>query len=194
MAVNLAEPGRLKPVAGVTLAAAAANVKRSIASADESSEGVDSSVARDDLALIVLAEDSTVAGVFTQSGFAAPPVQLCRENLAVAKGNRTFMVNSGNANAATGERGMNDAITLATSVAEKLGVEPAEVLPFSTGVIGEFLPVERMIKGFGLCADSLRPDNWLQAARAIMTTDTLPKAVSKEIQMGSGSVTIREPA
>jgi len=184
MAVNLAEPGELLSVAGVTLAAASAEVKRSAA------PGAGEAALRDDLALIVLAEGSTVAGVFTQSGFAAPPVRLCRENLAAGHGNRVFMVNSGNANAATGERGMADAKALASLVAGAVGVEPVEVLPFSTGVIGEFLPCERMSKGFELCAQNLQADNWLAAAKAIMTTDTLPKAVSKTIQLNGDVVTI----
>jgi len=180
MAVNLAPPAELLPVPGVTLAAASAEVKRSASPATNTN--TEAAAARDDLALIVLAEGSTVAGVFTQSGFAAPPVQLCRENLAAGHGNRVFMVNSGNANAATGERGMADAKSLANVVAGAVGIEPAEVLPFSTGVIGEFLPCDRMAKGFEWCAQNLRADGWLAAAKAIMTTDTLPKAVSKRIQ------------
>ncbi len=184
MAVNLPEPGKLLPVAGVTLAAASAEVKSS------TEPGVGGIPPRDDLALIVLAEGTTVAGVFTQSGFAAPPVQLCREHLALGQGNRVFMMNSGNANAATGERGRADAQTLASVVASAVGVQPTEVLPFSTGVIGEFLPRERMSKGFELCAQNLHADNWLAAAKAIMTTDTVPKAVSKEVQVAGHTVTI----
>lgn len=195
MAVNLAEPGKLLPVAGVALAAAGCGVKRSAAPADEGvnegvNEGATAVPTRDDLALIVLVEGSTVAGVFTQSGFAAPPVQLCREHLAAEQGNRVFMINSGNANAATGDRGIADAKQLSVSVANALGVQPAEVLPFSTGVIGEFLPVERMARGFEICTQNLHADNWLAAARAIMTTDTVPKAVSKAVDVGGQTVTI----
>lgn len=188
MPVNLAEPGELLPVSGVTLAAGAAQVKP--AAPDSGTEETPERTLRDDLAVIALAENSTVAGVFTQSGFAAPPVQLCRANLAAGAGNRAFIVNSGNANAATGERGMTDAKELAVDVAQRLGVDASEVLSFSTGVIGEFLPVERMKASFATCTNNLRSDNWLAAARAIMTTDTLPKAVSKRVLVNGAEVTI----
>ncbi len=189
MAVNLAEPGELFPVAGVTLAAAAAQVKPS---ASDSETYTDAAMRpeRDDLALIVLDEHASVAGVFTQSGFAAPPVQLCRKHLAAGAGNRAFIINSGNANAATGERGMRDAKSLCMTAARVLDIDATEVLPFSTGVIGEFLPVERMSEGFAGCVKNLQADNWLVAARAIMTTDTLPKAFSKKIQVAGATVTI----
>lgn len=190
MAVNLDEPGELLPVSGVTLAAASAQVKRSIAAEQDVTRDPNQEAAGDDLALVALAEGSTVAGVFTQSGFAAPPVTMCREHLASGAGNRAFMVNSGNANAATGVRGLKDAQSLAATVANALNLQPDQVLPFSTGVIGEFLPVERMAEGFKTCADNLREDNWLAAARAIMTTDTLPKAVSRKVHVAGKPVTI----
>ena len=190
MAVNLAEPGELFPVAGVTLATAAAQVKPAAPDTEGAGPEAAARPLRDDLALIVLDEHSTVAGVFTQSGFAAPPVQLCRKNLAAGAGNRAFIVNSGNANAATGDRGMRDAKSLSMTAARLLNIDATQVLPFSTGVIGEFLPVERMTKGFAACAKTLRADNWLAAARAIMTTDTLPKAVSKKIHVAGATVTV----
>lgn len=196
MAVNLAAPGELLAVPGVRLGTAAAQVKvapntdTNTAASSEAIPNVGASDVRDDLAIFALAAGSTVAGVFTQSGFAAPPVQLCRERLSSNPSIRAFIVNSGNANAATGARGMADARTLSDSVAAALSIESEQVLAFSTGVIGEFLPVARMATGFAGCADNLADDHWLAAAKAIMTTDTLPKATSRQAQVGGATVTL----
>jgi len=184
MAVNLPQPGELLGVRGVTLGAAAADVKvpaksASEASLDKTEESETSGHSRDDLAVLVFEAGTTVAGVFTQSGFSAPPVQLCRQRLNTDTATRALIINSGNANAATGERGLEDARNLCTHVAQLLDIDAASVLPFSTGVIGEFLPVPRMADGFADCVASLADNRWLDAARAIMTTDTIPKAVSR---------------
>ena len=152
--------GDLLPIDGITLGAAEAGVKYTD---------------RLDLAVIVLAPDSVVGGVFTQSAFAAAPVLLARQRVGRA---RALVVNSGNANAATGERGLADAQATAAHVAAALGVPETAVLPFSTGVIGEFLDVPAMRKGIDAALAAAGPDGWADAARAIMTTDTAPKAVS----------------
>lgn len=203
MAVNLAAPGELLQVSGVTLGSAVAQVK--VAAGAPNEPALDSVTAspsltpspnelpaelRDDVAVIALVAGSTVAGVFTQSGFSAPPVQLCRERLGPNASVRAFIVNSGNANAATGERGMADARALCDAVAAKLAIQGEQVLPFSTGVIGEFLPVARMVAGFEGCVENLTDDHWLAAASAIMTTDTLPKATSRQTQVGGATVTL----
>lgn len=192
MAVNLAEPGELLAVPGVTLAGAAAQVKvsASVVSDSQPKEETASSAVRDDVAVLALAAGSQVAGVFTQSGFAAPPVQLCRERLGADSEIRALIVNSGNANAATGERGLTDAKTLCAHVANELDIPADSVLPFSTGVIGEFLPVDRMQKGFRDCTNALAEDQWLDVARAIMTTDTIPKATSRRVSVGGAQITV----
>jgi len=177
MAVNLAEPGGLLVIPGVTLGAAQAQVK-------------ESGSPRDDVAVLAFEPGTTVACVFTQSGFAAPPVTLCRERLGKAKPIRALIINSGNANAATGERGLDDARRLCQQVATSLDIEPTSVLPFSTGVIGEFLPVQRMAAGFSDCVSALADNRWLDVARAIMTTDTIPKATSRTDQIGGATITV----
>lgn len=189
MAVNLAAPGELLVVPGVTLGAASAQVKVSAAPDSDTSDRISDS-SREDVAVMVFEPGTTVAGVFTQSGFAAPPVTLCRESLHAGVPVRALIMNSGNANAATGDRGFDDARTLCRQVAESLETNASSVLPFSTGVIGEFLPVQRMSKGFSDCLKSLAPDRWLEVARAIMTTDTLAKATSRTAQIGGASVVV----
>jgi len=185
MAVNLAAPGELLAVPGVTLGAASAQVKAGLDVPAEPAQQT-----KTDLAVVTLSAGSTVAGVFTQSGFAAPPVQLCRERLGPESAVRAFIANSGNANAATGDRGLADARALCDGVAGQLGIDGAQVLPFSTGVIGEFLPVQRMSAGFDACVAALSADHWLAAAEAIMTTDTLPKATSRQATIGGATVTV----
>ena len=165
MAVNLPPMGDLLPIDGIALGAAEAGVKY----AD-----------RLDLAVIVLDPGSVTGGVFTRSGFAAAPVLLARERVGAT---RALVVNSGNANAATGARGLADARATCAYVAAKLAVDEVAVLPFSTGVIGEFLDLTVMRRGIDAAVDAARPGGWADAARAIMTTDTAPKAVS-----GTGNV------
>lgn len=181
MAVNLPMPvaSELKPVAGLELGYAMAAIKKEN---------------RKDLLVIRLSEGATVAGVFTKNRFCAAPVQICRDNLAKVKASgktiRALMVNTGNANAGTGESGYRDAINTSTALAGLLGVAPEQVLPFSTGVILEPLPSGRLIAGLPAAVADLKADNWLNAAEAIMTTDTIPKAASRTIQLDGKMVTL----
>ncbi|MCY3818377.1 MAG: bifunctional glutamate N-acetyltransferase/amino-acid acetyltransferase ArgJ [Gammaproteobacteria bacterium] len=171
MAVNLPPAGELGAVPGIRIGTAAAGIKYR---------------ERDDLALFAFGEGSAVGGVFTRNSFRAAPVTLAAERLGAARG---FVVNSGNANAATGERGLADAHSSCVLAAEVLGCDANEVLPFSTGVIGEFLPMDRMADGIGRAGRVLSEDAWLPAARAIMTTDTQPKGVSGRFEIGGSHVT-----
>ena len=165
MAVNLSMPdeGNLHPVPGVRLGVAEAGIRKAN---------------RKDLTVVLLDAGTSVAGVFTQNRFCAAPVQVCREHLL--QGDiRAIVINTGNANAGTGEDGLLRARASCVALARELGILPRQVLPFSTGVIMEPLPLERIEAGLpGALADA-RPDNWLRAAQAIMTTDTLPKAFSR---------------
>ncbi|MEG2153366.1 MAG: bifunctional glutamate N-acetyltransferase/amino-acid acetyltransferase ArgJ, partial [Burkholderiaceae bacterium] len=133
---------------------------------------------------------SSVAGVFTANRFAAAPVLLCRAHLAAAVGTRALVINTGCANAGTGEPGIAAAQTTCVAVAELLGCGPVQVLPFSTGVIMEALPVDRLVAGLPQAFSRLAPTHWAQAAEAIMTTDTLSKAASSKTEIGGHVVTI----
>ncbi|MBI2384226.1 MAG: bifunctional glutamate N-acetyltransferase/amino-acid acetyltransferase ArgJ [Gammaproteobacteria bacterium] len=175
MAVNLKAPEVLYPVKGVRLGAAEAAIKKA---------------GRKDLLVIELAPGSRVAGVFTRNAFCAAPVLLCRERLAAGSEIRALLVNAGNANAATGEGGLSDARATAAAVAKTLGCGAGAVLPFSTGVIGQRLPVERMSAAIPKAAAALSADGWQDAARAIMTTDTLPKGATRRVRTGQGEVTV----
>ncbi len=167
-------PDQLHPVAGVRLGVAMAGIRK----AD-----------RRDLLLIELAEGSSVAAVFTQNRFCAAPVTVAREHLA-AGGTRGLVVNTGCANAGTGEPGMVNARRMAAAAAGALGVPVNAVLPFSTGVILEPLPIDRIEAGLPAAAADLRTDNWHAAAHAIMTTDTVAKAASLQVDIGGVRVTI----
>jgi glutamate N-acetyltransferase/amino-acid N-acetyltransferase len=148
---------------------------------------------RKDLLVMTLAPGSQVAGVFTLNRFCAAPVQVCREHLAQVgnKGEiRALVVNTGNANAGTGERGMRDALATCDALAKELKLNPEQILPFSTGVILEPLPIEKLIAGLPRAVANLDGDHWFDAAEAIMTTDTQPKATSTVVQTPAGSVTI----
>ena len=175
MPVNLKAPESLLPVPGVRLGTAAAAIKKP---------------GRKDLLLIELAAGSRVAGVFTRSAFAAAPVQLCRARLAERADTRALLVNSGNANAATGGGGIVDAEATTAAVAGALGCAPAQVLPFSTGVIGQRLPVARMLAALSDARTTLRTDGWIAAAEAIMTTDTVAKGASRRVATSQGPVTV----
>jgi len=176
LAINLPMPSKLLPIPGVRLGTAAAAIKY---------EG------RDDIGVMCLAPNSSVVGVFTQSRFAAAPVQLCRERLPfAASGASALLVNSGNANAATGQRGRQDAQTLCAHAAEVLSVPEVAVLPFSTGVIGEFLPVEAMRLGISQALADANDNGWLEFASAMMTTDTQPKGYSQRSQVAGTNVSI----
>ena len=145
---------------------------------------------RRDLSVIALDEGSSVAGVFTKNRFCAAPVQICREHLAAGQGIRAILVNTGNANAGTGEDGLARARQSCEALAGLMGLQPAQILPFSTGVIMETLPVDRIVAGLPKAVEALRADAWAEAAEGIMTTDTLPKAASRQVQIGGRTVTV----
>jgi glutamate N-acetyltransferase / amino-acid N-acetyltransferase len=176
MPVNLSapDPSQLAPVAGVSLGIAEAGIRKAN---------------RKDLVLVSLAEGSAVAGVFTSNRFCAAPVQVCREHLATGAGAiRAILVNTGNANAGTGADGLARARRSCVALAGQLGIAPEQVLPFSTGVIMETLPVERIEAGLAAALADRSPSNWLRAAQGIMTTDTLPKAASRTLAIGGREV------
>jgi glutamate N-acetyltransferase/amino-acid N-acetyltransferase len=176
MAVNLSAPraDALHPVAGVRIGVAEAGIRKS---------------GRKDLVVFLLDEGAAAAGVFTQNRFCAAPVQVCREHLARG-GVRAMVVNTGNANAGTGEEGLARARATCAAAARALKLAPEQVLPFSTGVIMEQLPVERIEAGLPAAIADARPDHWLRAAEGIMTTDTLPKAFSRQVQVDGATVTV----
>ena len=167
-------PEHVLPVAGAALGTAAARIKN---------------WSRDDLLLVSLAPGTQAAGVFTRNRFCAAPVTLCREHLARARSVRALIVNAGNANAGTGERGLADARTTCAAAAELIGCEADAVLPFSTGVIMEPLPVDKIVAALPACLAALTEDGWLRAARAIMTTDTVPKAASRRVDVDGVAIT-----
>ncbi len=177
MPVNLQapDPKSLHPVPGVELGIAMAGVRKAH---------------RRDLTVVTIAEGSTVAGVFTRNRFCAAPVQVCRSHLAANSSPRAIVINTGNANAGTGEDGLARARQTCAALAALLGVTPGQVLPFSTGVIMESLPVERIVAGLPAAIADLGADRWGAAAEAIMTTDTLPKAASAQLQIGGKTVSI----
>lgn len=144
---------------------------------------------RDDLVLIEINEGATVAGVFTQNAFCAAPVQVCKKHLKEATP-RALIINTGNANAATGENGIIDALATAQGLSDLLQISPNQVLPFSTGVIGEPLPMKPLIKGLPKTFANLAANNWEAAARGIMTTDTRPKCASRQFKNGDEMVHI----
>ena len=176
MAVNLhtPNPAHLLPVAGVRLGVTEAGIRKA---------------ERRDLTVIELAEGSRVAGVFTRNRFCAAPVQVCKEHLSSAA-IRALVINTGNANAGTGEAGLVAARVTCTALAAQMGITAAQVLPFSTGVILEPLPVDRLVAGLPRAIADLRADGWFDAAHAIMTTDTLAKAVSRQVLVGGKKVTL----
>jgi glutamate N-acetyltransferase/amino-acid N-acetyltransferase len=146
--------------------------------------------ARKDLALMLLDEGSAVGAVFTQNRFCAAPVQICRQHLASGSAIRALLINTGNANAGTGEDGLARARACCQALATQLGLAPEQVLPFSTGVIMETLPSERVIAGLPAAIAAAQAQQWDQAAQAIMTTDTVPKACSRRVQIDGRTVTI----
>ncbi|HEX5373524.1 MAG TPA: bifunctional glutamate N-acetyltransferase/amino-acid acetyltransferase ArgJ [Aquabacterium sp.] len=177
MPVNLSAPNPqdLHPVPGVTLGITMAGVRKAN---------------RRDLTVITLDEGSAVAGVFTKNRFCAAPVQLCRQHLAAGAAIRALLINTGNANAGTGEDGLARARATCVALAGLLKVAPEQILPFSTGVIMETLPIDRIEAGLPAALADGKADNWAVAAEGIMTTDTLPKAASRQITLGGQTVTI----
>ncbi len=180
MTVNLPLPQKaeLKPVKGFEMGIAEAGIKKAN---------------RKDLLVMTLVPGSQVAGVFTLNRFCAAPVQVCREHLAQEGRHgeiRALVVNTGNANAGTGESGMKHALETCAALAKDLKIKPEQILPFSTGVILEPLPIEKIISALPKAVANLGDDHWLDAAQAIMTTDTQPKAASVTVQTSEGLVTI----
>ncbi len=178
MPVNLRapEPNDLHPVAGVRIGVAMAGIRKQN---------------RRDLVVFALEPGAAVAGVFTANRFCAAPVQLCREHLAApGAGIRALLVNTGNANAGTGADGLARARRSCAALAALMGIAPEQVLPFSTGVIMETLPVERIEAGLPTALAALQPAGWADAAQGIMTTDTLPKGASRQVQIGGRTVTV----
>lgn len=177
MPVNLQapDPQSLYAVRGVELGIAMAGVRKAN---------------RRDLTVVTIAPGSTVAGVFTRNRFCAAPVQLCRTHLASSSAPRAIVINTGNANAGTGEDGLARAFATCSALAGHLKIAPEQVLPFSTGVIMESLPVDRIVAGMPAAIADLRADHWAEAAEAIMTTDTVPKAASAQLLIGGRTVTI----
>ena len=177
MPVNLSAPvaADLHPVAGVRIGVTEAGVRKA---------------GRKDVTVFLLDEGTTVAGVFTQNRFCAAPVQVCREHLAQGGSVRAIVVNTGNANAGTGADGLARARATCEALAGQLGVTAAQVLPFSTGVIMEPLPVDRIVAGLPAAIADAQPAHWARAAEGIMTTDTLPKAFSTQVQIGGATVTV----
>ena len=168
-------PEDMLPVGGVSLGTAAARIKN---------------WSRDDVVLIGLDPGSRAAGVFTQNRFCAAPVIVCRDHLARAETIRALLINAGNANAGTGRRGVDDARACCAAVARALGCAEHEVLPFSTGVIMEPLPVDKIVAALPQCRAALSPSGWDAAVRAIMTTDTVPKAASHRAAIDGVPITV----
>jgi len=177
MAVNLSKPdaSSMHPVTGVTLGTAMAGVRKAN---------------RRDVTVVLLEPGAAVAGVFTANRFCAAPVQICREHLAAGSEVRAILVNTGNANAGTGEDGLARARSTCAALAARLGCAPRQVLPFSTGVIMETLPNDRIEAGLPAAIADARADGWSAAAEAIMTTDTVPKAASATLQIGGRTVAV----
>ena len=177
MAVNWTAPeaASILPVPGVRIGVTEAGIRKAN---------------RKDVTVFLLDDGAAVAGVFTQNRYCAAPVQICREHLAAGTGVRAMVINTGNANAGTGEPGLVNARATCIALAKALDIAPSQVLPFSTGVIMEPLPMDRLLAGLpGAIADA-QAGHWLKAAEGIMTTDTVAKAASRQVVVGGQTVTI----
>lgn len=174
MAVGLKEAADLSAVAGVEIAVTGAQIRYS---------------GRDDLVLIRLSEGSKTAALFTQNKYCAAPVVVAKRHLGITEP-RALLINSGNANAGTGKQGLTNAEQSCAAVARQLGIETEQVMPFSTGVIAEQLPMSNLLNGIAAINNGFDEDNWLSAAKAIMTTDTLAKGVSEKIEIDGETITI----
>ena len=177
MPVNLALPDEssLFPIAGMRIGVTEAGIRKS---------------GRKDLTVILLDKGASVGGVFTQNRYCAAPVQICRDHLQTDAGVRAMVINTGNANAGTGADGMRRAQRSCEALASHLGLSPRQILPFSTGVIMEPLPVERIEAGLAAAIADAKPGNWLRAAQGIMTTDTQPKAFGTQVTIDGVTVSI----
>ena len=179
MAVGLSEPNKILPVAGVKLASVAAGIKKNN---------------QKDLVVLLFEEGASCAATFTQNAFCAAPVTLAKKHLFQHEDSsqhpRALLINSGNANAGTGDQGLRNAEQSCQWLADALQLSAEQVLPFSTGVIGEQLPMSALQSGIKQVKSQLSEDNWLSAATGIMTTDTIAKAVSKTIMLDGHKITI----
>ena len=177
MPVNLSAPtaASLLPIAGVRIGVTEAGVRKA---------------GRKDLTVFLLDEGSSVAGVFTANRFCAAPVHVCRTHLASGAGVRALVINTGNANAGTGADGMQRAHSVCEALAGHLGLQPQQILPFSTGVIMEPLPSERIVAGLAAAVADASGNHWLRAAEGIMTTDTVAKGYSAQAQIGGRTITV----
>ena len=177
MPVNLLAPvaADLHAIDGVRIGVAEAGVRKA---------------QRKDLTVFLLDEGAAVAGVFTQNRFCAAPVQVGREHLAAGQAIRAMVVNTGNANAGTGAEGLARARQTCAALADRLGLQAGQILPFSTGVILEPLPVERIVAALPAAIADAAPTHWARAAEGIMTTDTVPKAFSTQVQIGGATVSV----
>ena len=173
MAVNQPVFPKMNPVAGISLGTTNAGIKQT---------------ERDDLLVMQMVEGGSCAAVFTQNAFCAAPVHVAKAHLD--KTPRWLIINSGNANAGTGQQGMNDALKSCTEFAQLVGGKSSQILPFSTGVIGEPLPIKKIISALPKAIESLTETHWQPAANAIMTTDTFAKGVSKIIEIAGEKITI----
>lgn len=165
----------IHPVAGVKIGIGSAGIKKT---------------GKKDITVFQFAPDTTVAGVFTTNRFCAAPVQICKQRLASGNNIRALLINTGNANAGTGETGYQNALTTSATLANALNLKEEQVLPFSTGVILEPLPVDKINAAIPTAVANLADNEWFNAAHSIMTTDTVPKVSSKQIQVDSKTVTI----
>ena len=165
MSVNLKRPNKenILSISGINLSTAESGLKYNN---------------RKDLALITLDDGAVVAGVFTKNQFIAAPVVIAKSNLNIGPHKRAFIINTGSANAGTGKKGLEDAKEICNVLASRLKIDSNEILPFSTGLIMAYLPIDKITESIPFLVDNLNADNWLDAAEAIMTTDTIPKAVS----------------
>jgi glutamate N-acetyltransferase/amino-acid N-acetyltransferase len=177
MPVNLAppNPADLLPIAGLRIGVVEAGIRK---------------VGHKDLTLFLLDAGASVGAVFTSNRFCAAPVQICQSHLASGAAIRALLINTGNANAGTGADGLARARSTCEALAQRLGIEAAQVLPFSTGVIMESLPAERIIAGLDAAIAAAQVDNWLAAAQGIMTTDTVPKAFGTQVMVQGKTISI----
>ena len=177
MPVNLSAPdsAALHAVPGIRIGVAEAGVRKAN---------------RKDLTVVLIDEGAAVGGVFTLNRFCAAPVQVCRDHLAKGYGIRAMLINTGNANAGTGQDGLARTHQSCVALARELDIAPEQILPFSTGVLMEPLPVDRIEAGLPAALADASPDHWARAAEGIMTTYTVPKAFSQQVQIGGATVTI----
>jgi glutamate N-acetyltransferase/amino-acid N-acetyltransferase len=177
MPVNLPplNPAQLSAIPGVRIGIAEAGVRKA---------------QRKDLTVFLLDEGASVAGVFTRNRFCAAPVQVCREHLSTGSAVRALVINTGNANAGTGAPGLAHARQTCQALADLLQCAPQQILPFSTGVIMEPLPVDRIVAGMPAALSDAQATHWAKAAEGIMTTDTMPKAASVQVQVGGQQISI----